>query len=73
MRASSCVTATVKAKKEKHAMIIAVVNALQLSSPTPVRGGAVNIRTNVSNTNVSAASTGAAAATRIFDHTGDPI
>ena len=70
---SSSVTATAKDEKERDAPINAVVQALQLSSPTTVRGGTVRFPYNGSNKNISAASTGAADVTKTFDQNGDPI
>ena len=70
---SSSVMATDKDEKERAATINTVLKALQLYPPAPDRGGAVSFPDNVSNANVSAASTGAAAVTQIFDHNGDPI
>ena len=69
----SSVTETAEDEKEIAATINSVVKALKFSSPDPVRRWAVRLPANGINTNRSAASTGAAAVTQIFDHNRDPI
>ena len=54
-------------------MINTSEKALKLSYPAPVRGGDFRLTDNGSNMNISAASTGAAAATKIFDYNGETI
>lgn len=71
----SSVTAAASAEKERAATINAVVKALQFSHPVPTSGGTAAVRfpSNGSNANISAALTGAAVVTQIFDHNGDPV
>ena len=70
---ASSVTAANKDDKDRAETINAGVKAPQLYPPATFRGGAVRFPANGSNTNFSAASTGAAAVAQIFDHSGEPI
>ena len=70
---SSAITETDKDEKERAATINVVLKELKFSSPAPVRVGDSSFPANGSNTNVSAASTGATTVTRKYDHNGDPI